>query len=139
MKYSVLGAGLFAASIWDLKRHMVWVPGMIILGITGYLLEMFSSAWWEILLGGLPGLLLYGVSRVTRGAMGEGDALIFGVCGIYLGLVENLLLLWLSLFLAMLAGGLLLLRKKGNRKSRIPLVPFVFMAYVILWSGGVGI
>lgn len=136
LKYVILGIGLFAASVRDIRRHMVWVPGMVLLGSAGILLAIISFNWQEILSGILPGILLYGVSRVSRGAIGEGDALVFAVCGIYLGLARNLLLLWLSLFFAMLAGSFLMLRKKGNRKTRIPLVPFVTAGYMILLAGG---
>lgn len=135
----MLGVGLLIASVRDIRRHMVSVPGMVFLGMVGLGVGLVSFNWREALLGSLLGVLLYGISRVSRGAIGDGDALVFGVCGIYLGLAENLLLLWLSLFLAMLAGGLLLLRKRGNRKTRIPLVPFVLAAYVILWLGRIGI
>lgn len=137
LKYVILGIGLFAASVRDVRRHMVWVPGMVLLGGAGVLSAMISFNWQEVLCGILPGILLYGLSRVSRGAIGEGDALVFAVCGIYLGLEKDLLLLWLSLFLAMLAGSFLLLRKKGNRKTRIPLVPFVAAGYMILLAGGI--
>lgn len=139
LKYVLLGVGLLTASVRDLKRHTVWVPGMVLMGAAGFGIGAISFGWQDAVLGCLPGILLYGISRITRGAIGEGDALVFGVCGIYLGLAENLLLLWLSLFLAMLAGSLLLFRKKGNRKTRLPLVPFILAAYIILWSGRIGI
>ena len=51
----------------------------------------------EIILGILIGVVLLAVSKVTGGAVGMGDGLLFTITGIYFGFRKNLILLLGSL------------------------------------------
>jgi leader peptidase (prepilin peptidase)/N-methyltransferase len=143
LRYGLLGIGLLAAAIQDGRTQTISVKGLKFFGILGIILtiaEMILSGTTDAglfsLSGVLPGIFLYGVEKATRGGLGEGDVWVFGISGIYLGLIENLLLLWETIFFMALAGSLILIGKKGNRKTRLPMVPFQFAAYVFLLCTG---
>ena len=75
------------------------------------------------------GVLLYGVSRVSHGSIGEADALVCAVTGAAIGMMRNLEMLLISLLLAALVGGALLVIKRVGLKYQMPFVPFVFASY----------
>ncbi len=75
------------------------------------------------------GLCLYGVSKVSRGSIGEADALVYAVTGAAIGGMRNLELLLVSLMLAALVGLCLLVVKKVGLKYKMPFVPFIFASY----------
>ena len=60
----------------------------------------------DVFWGLLPGAVLLGVSKLSREALGMGDALLMLVLGIYLGLEAALDVLFLALFLAAVWGGI---------------------------------
>lgn len=73
----------------------------------------------------LPGILLLGISALTKEGVGRGDGWFFLVAGIYMGLGKTLLLLWGSLLLCFPISLFLLYAGRG-RKKRLPFLPFVF-------------
>lgn len=85
--------------------------------------------------GLLLGIILWGLSRVSGGALGKGDSLAFisfsfwkpwGFC--------FSLLMFSSLFLAL--SGILLMLKKGQKKDlKLPLMPFVAAWALVLILG----
>ena len=75
-------------------------------------------------------LLLY--SLVTHESIGYGDGCLFVMTGLFLGIWENLVLLLLASVLAGIGSAVLLFFRKKKKKERIPFVPFVFTAYVLL-------
>ena len=72
----------------------------------------------------LPGILLLGISALTKEGVGRGDGWFFLVAGIYMGLGKTLLLLWGSLLLCFPVSLFLLYAGRG-RKKRLPFLPFV--------------
>lgn len=93
----------------------------------------------------LISVFLYGVSRLTEGELGSGDALYFTACAPATGLKGTLLILLLSLFLAGFFSLVLLtygmLRNRSMRRKRIPFLPFAAVPslfLVLLKSGMIG-
>ncbi|HOO27975.1 MAG TPA: prepilin peptidase [Lachnospiraceae bacterium] len=84
--------------------------------------------------GILPGTGLYICSRLFRGGIGEGDAWLFMLTGLMLGVRVNVLMLMLGLLLSAVYAGYLLLVKKRGRKESFPFIPFLFLAYIILFT-----
>ena len=83
--------------------------------------------------GLLPGAVLLGVSKLSREALGMGDALLMLVLGIYLGLEAALDVLLLALFLAAVWAGILIVVGKKGRNYAFPFVPFLLIGYVGRW------
>lgn len=118
------------AALWRISR------------ITGILKHWENEAWivflhgntgdipfWEIAGGALMGAALLMFSRMTEGAIGSGDGMLFFITGIYLGFWKNAMLLWGSLILCSCWGiGLLAVRQikwPVGKRIEIPFIPFV--------------
>ena len=78
------------------------------------------------------GVFLYLMSKATRGAVGEGDALVYLMTGVTLGFFGNIELLTLSLFFSAIVSVFLLVFRKVGKKKRIPFVPFTAIAYGVV-------
>ncbi|WP_066890156.1 prepilin peptidase [Clostridium nigeriense] len=134
--YSILASLLIVISIIDIKSKDVY-SSTTILGlcfaipyilIGGYLGEIRIS---NNLLGGIIGYgIIFLIILTTRG-MGEGDADIAGICGLFVG-IKGILL---SLFLAVVIGGvvasIILILKLKNRKSEIAFGPCIVLGTFI--------
>ena len=80
----------------------------------------------------LVGVVLFAVSKVSRGAIGEGDALVYTLTGALLGITGNMELLLISLLLCSLVSlGLIVFRRVG-RQYKIAFVPFIAIAYGVV-------
>lgn len=138
----IVGVYLALAGFMDWKTQIIsWKFSLFFMGI-GILAWTFSQAFsWIILAGGiLVGICLLGISKVTREALGYGDGIAVAVTGSYLGLWENVELLLGGLFFAAIVSAILLVTRKAGRKTRLPFVPFLFLAHMVLtwigWRGG---
>lgn len=87
---------------------------------------------WQWIPGVLVGVFLYFISRATKGAVGEGDALVYTLTGVALGFFRNLELFILSLFLSSLVAGFLLVFRRVGKDCKIPFVPFTAVAYGVV-------
>lgn len=115
------------------KKEIPCVPGglCLICLIVGQLVG--TQKIGELLLGMLIGLFLWGISKVTKGGIGEGDALVYTVTGTALGFWGNFELLIISLLLASIVSLWLLVIKKKGRKYKIPFIPFTAAAYGVVF------
>ena len=95
-----------------------------------------AMAVTELLLGLLPGIFLLAVSLVTGDKLGKGDAMVFLVCGIYLGLYQTILLLMFSLFVTGVCGCFCILLRKASYQSALPWMPFVFAGFLFMQLTG---
>jgi leader peptidase (prepilin peptidase)/N-methyltransferase len=111
------------------KKEIPILPGVIGM-IAIVLAQLLNHTGWRYWLSGvLVGVFLYLTSKLTKGAVGEGDAFVYVLTGTALGFFRNLELLVVSLFLSSLVAGFLLLFRRVGRNYRIPFVPFTALAY----------
>ena len=80
--------------------------------------------------GMVVGAGLFGLSLLTREAIGSGDALLLLVTGSFLGGRWNVLLLLAAWTVAGIWSGFLLVFHKAGKQSRIPFAPFLLLAYM---------
>lgn len=118
----------------DLKTKQVRVIEIIVFGIIGILTNIIYKPHTLLsVLGGVGiGLLTIAFSYISKEKIGMGDAYIITVTGLYLGFIDTAVLLWLSSLLAAITG-LVLIRKYDNSKMEIPFVPFLLIAYIIMY------
>ena len=96
--YFLLG-GCLGLSAWkDIRTRTISAWVCLVFGAAGAVLagvRCFGAGSPEALisaaLGTLPALLMLAVSKWTKGALGMGDVMLFGVSGIYLGFTGNLI------------------------------------------------
>lgn len=115
------------------KKEIPCVPGWLCMILLAGVQIVRQEGSVSLCLGVAIGLLLWGISKATRGGIGEGDALVYAVTGIGLGFWGNLELLMLSLIMASFVSLWLLVIKKRGRKYKIPFIPFTAAAYGVVF------
>lgn len=122
---------LLTGSYFDIRYRALpnrfLLVGTLLAAVFAVLLKPVS---WFSLAGGIGlGAAVVGLSALTKGGIGKGDGLFLGMLGINLGFFEVFFVFLSALFLAALAAAVVLLFRKGNRKSAFPFVPFLALAY----------
>ena len=79
----------------------------------------------------LAGLILL-FSVLSKGKIGQGDGIVFMLTGLYLGVEKNLALMLLSFVLAGCWAFLLIIFLHRDKKEKIPFIPFLFLAYLLI-------
>lgn len=125
-------AMLAIEAISDIRTQTVSLVRLIafaLLGITINYCKDYQSVWSVV--GGLVvGLVLLGYALLSKGAMGVGDGVVFLCLGIFLGLSGNLRLLFFSLIVAAIAGGVYAIVTKKGIKAKIPFIPCILVAFI---------
>lgn len=113
------------------KRELplYYIAGGLGLGLLFRLLSG-ASILSEILPGFLPGILCLFLAKLTREAIGYGDALMMIAAGAFCGIPVLLFLLFCGFLTAALFSIVLLILKKRKRKEEIPFMPFLLCGYV---------
>ncbi len=121
-------------TISDIRKHTVSGIRIIAFMVVGILLNciMRYQSVWSVVGGIVVGITLFGYSLITKGGIGFGDGLVFICLGIYLGLSQNLRLLFFSLLSAALFGGIYALIRKKSIKSQIPFMPCILGTYIVM-------
>ncbi len=128
-------------TVIDLREHRLpnlWVmPGYLV--VTAAVMGQWSSQGefpWLVLWGG-AGYFLFLLVLSFTGGMGMGDVKLAGVLGATSGML-GLEAVVLSLLFAFVLGGvvslILLLLRRGNRRTRIPFGPFLLAGFCIAAS-----
>lgn len=130
----VLLVSLFFCAWIDWKTERVSVPLLLLGGMAAVLLHLFAQeeSVFYLMTGMSVGIALLLYSLVTHESIGYGDGCLFVMTGLFLGIWENLVLLLLASVLAGIGSAVMLFFRKKKKKERIPFVPFVFTAYVLL-------
>lgn len=127
---------LVIMAVTDIKKKAIpLLPGVIVLFIISVAVLVCTDNFVLTLTGAGVGLFLYAVSRLSRGGIGEADALVYVITGVCLGFYHNLELLVISLLMAAFFGGILMIVKKVGRKYRMPFVPFTLAGYILVLFG----
>lgn len=123
--FLITGIYLSVMAVIDHRLQKIPVlPGVI--GILVIVLaRVVDGDFWMWMPGVAVGVFLYLMSKATRGAVGEGDALVYLMTGVTLGFFGNIELLTLSLFFSAIVSVFLLVFRKVGKKKRVPFVPFI--------------
>ena len=107
------------------------ILAFMIIGIVLNFIMKYQSIW-SLVSGIVVGIILLIYSLITKGGIGFGDGLIFICLGVYLGLSQNLRLLFFSLLVAAVYGGFYALIRKKSIKTQIPFLPCIMGTYIIM-------
>ena len=130
----VLLLGLFYIAWCDYKTKLIDVKWLLIvgaIGVAGILLRNDVIMLGKALLGMLPGFCLLMTAWISEESIGYGDGWLFVMTGIFLGCLQNAILLLGSMILAGIFAITCLVLKKKRRNDRVALAPFVLTAYVL--------
>ena len=109
------------------------ILGGLLVGIGGIVMGKLSFI--SVLTGMIPGMVLFFMSKWTKGEIGEGDAVVIGELGVFLGWYRMIVVFCLSCFLSAGYGIWLMLVKKKGRKTTFPFIPFLFAALLLMKAG----
>lgn len=135
-KILILFMYLIFLSFYDFREKKVpcvllAAGGMVIIVCAGAECLWSSREWTDIIRGMLPGGGLMTVAFLTKKA-GMADGIVLMFIGVFEGFRSVMLLLCGSLFLLALCAGILLLLRRVEVNTRIPYLPFVCSAYLLL-------
>lgn len=133
IRYIGLFILLIPCCVTDLRTRLIsvwYVGGFIVLASVYQLLfsrDMLLQAAAGAVLG--AGFLL--VSRLSREALGMGDAMLLLAMGVWCGLRESFPIILFAFILSGLAGGIWLLAGKRKRTETLPFVPFLLCSCIL--------
>ncbi len=121
-------------SIYDIKsRRIPWIllgMGAVLSAISCVVIgEKFPSEIGRMLVGLLPGMLLLALSVCTK-LVGMADGIVLACLGVSGGFQKVLSTWLLSLFLSGVYSVILLALRKANRRTKIPYMPFLTIAWL---------
>lgn len=132
---------LLMFTIQDIKHREIDIVGIIIfyifiIGVYLYRLYMGQGLnFSHIIFGILSGILLLPLAKFN--IMGEGDAFVFIGSGALLGMKNNILLLFITVFIisfyALLMGVYCLIKGRKFKNINVAMLPFITMANCIIW------
>lgn len=126
--------GLASTVFTDIREKKIWIPIVFIFTVILFAMKYYAGegnvSLWIASIG--IGGFFYLVSIVTQGKIGKGDAFIFCMTGVGLGLWNNLILIYTSFLFAFVGAAYLLVIRRKEKHYAMPFAPYVFMAYVIM-------
>ena len=125
---------LLICSWMDIKRKTISGILLCVFAIIGIMLNViFRPVSLAMLVSGMAvGAVVLVVSKLTKEQIGMGDGSLLCITGLYMGFYKNLEMFLSALFLAAVWGIVLLIIRKGGRKTEIPFVPFMMLSYVCM-------
>lgn len=134
--YSILSSLLIVISIIDIKSKEVYSSTTLFGAGIATIYILCGAYLGEVrvldkLLGGIIGYgTIYLIILLTRG-MGEGDADIAGVCGLFLGVKGSLVSLFLAIVIGGIVASIILIFKTKDRKAEMAFGPFIALGCII--------
>ena len=128
----IIGLLLFVAAVIDLKSRQISRGFIVVLIIVSFTSIFVKDDYgiWNSVGGALIGICAVGLSMISKEQIGRGDGLVIAALGIALGFRECLATVCLASVIMALVSVVVLLLKKGNRKTRLPFIPALFVGYV---------
>lgn len=128
----LLGLCLAICTITDIIKRMVDIRVLILffamLMICGFIEKNISI--YNITAGLFAVALFALLSFMSKGAIGMGDVLLYSFIICFVGMEKAFYIIFISVMFAFFAALFLVIVKKKGKKYEIPLVPFIFVAYV---------
>ena len=142
MVYQILivaiGILLFIAGVSDIKKRQVNRRFLLTLMVVCLAAVLFKSDFGIMdAAGGLAiGLCAIGISMASREQIGRGDGIVIAAVGFVLGVRKCLAVVSTASILMCAAAIIVLIMKKGNRRTRLAFLPALFAGYVVCGMGG---
>lgn len=129
-KYGTLIFLLFS-SFLDIRKREISIPVTLLFGLAGVAYSIKTGRTMTDYLIPLGiGILILGGSVLTRGQVGMGDGWMLLALGCMLRMECYIQMACIGVLLAAAYSGVLMLVFRKNRKTEIPLVPFLLLGYV---------
>ena len=134
--YCLLVSLLIVISIIDLESKYIYSSTTIVGVLLAIIYIIMGAYLGEVkilnnLLGGLIGYGIIFLIIILTGGMGEGDADIAGICGLFVGIKGVLVALFLAIILGGIFASIVLILKIKDRKSEIAFGPYIAIGTLI--------
>lgn len=125
-------AMLGMAGVIDAKKREIplWLLIAMSVAVGGYTLCSWNTGMGYRLAGVGLGFFFFGVSKVTREAVGYGDSWVILLLGIQLGIMQTLQILFMASILAAVFAVFYLWRQNWDRNITLPFLPFLAISYI---------
>lgn len=122
---------LLFSSFLDIRKREISIPVTLLFGLAGVVYSARTGRTMTDYLIPLGiGILILGGSVLTRGQVGMGDGWMLLALGCMLRMECYIQMACIGMLLAAAYSGVLMLVFRKNRKTEIPLVPFLLLGYV---------
>lgn len=122
---------LLFSSFLDIRKREISIPVTLLFGLAGVVYSVRTGRTMTDYLIPLGiGILILGGSVLTRGQVGMGDGWMLLALGCMLRMECYIQMACIGMLLAAAYSGVLMLVFRKNRKTEIPLVPFLLLGYV---------
>lgn len=122
---------LLFSSFLDIRKREISRPVTLLFGLAGVVYSVRTGRTMTDYLIPLGiGILILGGSVLTRGQVGMGDGWMLLALGCMLRMECYIQMACIGMLLAAAYSGVLMLVFRKNRKTEIPLVPFLLLGYV---------
>ena len=122
---------LLFSSFLDIRKREISIPVTLLFGLAGVVYSVRTGRTMTDYLIPLGiGILILGGSVLTRGQVGMGDGWMLQALGCMLRMECYIQMACIGMLLAAAYSGVLMLVFRKNRKTEIPLVPFLLLGYV---------
>ena len=122
---------LLFSSFLDIRKREISIPVTLLFGLAGVVYSVRTvRTMTDYLIPLGIGILILGGSVLTRGQVGMGDGWMLLALGCMLRMECYIQMACIGMLLAAAYSGVLMLVFRKNRKTEIPLVPFLLLGYV---------
>ncbi len=122
---------LLFSSFLDIRKREISIPVTLLFGLAGVGYSgRTGRTMTDYLIPLGIGILILGGSVLTRGQVGMGDGWMLLALGCMLRMECYIQMACIGMLLAAAYSGVLMLVFRKNRKTEIPLVPFLLLGYV---------
>lgn len=86
----------------------------------------------SLITGGVAYILFALFSKATKGALGMGDANLFGMLGVIFGYQGIMGILMVACILIFIVSAFLLIKSRVNKNKELPFTPYIFTALILM-------
>lgn len=135
-KFCLLTSLLIVIAVIDFETKYVYNSTIIfgvIFGVIFLILNWIEirSIPWDYIIGAIIGFgFIYLIILITKG-MGEGDADIAGICGLFIGIKGVIVSLFLAIVIGGIVASIILVFKIKGKKSEIAFGPYLAIGGII--------
>lgn len=118
----------------DIRKRKIFIIPVVVLLISGILMNLikYQKGVVFVVSGCIVGMVLLFVSFLLKQCIGYGDSVLFIGIGACYGLYKTVIILWVSLMLAGVIGGIYLFIKKQRFDSKLAFSPFIIITIVAI-------
>ncbi len=90
-----------------------------------------NTLTYSLIGGGACGIVLLLIALISKSALGMGDVKMLTVLGLLFGLADTYTILLMSIIIMAVVSIILMIMKKADRKTSIPMAPFVTVGFLL--------